>query len=247
MACDIPFVKTLSSRAPSRRLDRSPCGTTTGIAIQDATIVLVSGMSFGGAGSESQVRLLRASGGRGRVLARTGGGEGGFSPFLAPSLSSSSVFLTRTGRRQEVTQGFVRIDLRSRRLTTVPANINLAGAVARDERGRFWYVQGPEPELVSHGDPPFCFSPLEPCRLVRASASPFSDTPRTLLPRLGTSTGFDQYLIAFAADPPVLSGDLTRAVVRGGAIVRREPGPAWRSSSCARVTRTSWRPPLGPA
>ena len=57
--------------------------------------------------------------------------------------------------------------------------------MARDEQSRaFWYVQGPEPHADYHGDPPFCRSPLEPCRLVRASASPFSATARTLPTRL---------------------------------------------------------------
>jgi hypothetical protein len=218
--CDIPYVKTLASRAPSRRLDRSPCGATAGIAIRGETIVHVSGVSQGGAGSESQVLLLRARGGAARVLARTGGGEGGFSPFVSPNLSASSVWLTRTGQRQGVTPGFVRIDLGSGRLTTIPPNLNLAGRVARDERGRFWYVQGPEPDFDYHAEPPFCTSPLDPCRLVRASASPFSTAPRTLLPRLSIDNGF---LFAFATDPPRLIGVLTRAVVRGGAVARREP------------------------
>lgn len=223
--CDVPYIKTLSSRAPSRRLDRSQCGATAGIAIRDATIVHVAGVSLGGAGSESQVRLLRAGGGSARRLARAGGGEGGYSPFGSPNLSSSSVFLTRTGQRQGVAQGFLRIDLRTGRLTTVAANLNLAGVFARDERGRFWYVQGPEPEVSDHGDPPYCRSAIDPCRLVRASASPFSSTTRALLPRLSVDGAAGQYLVAFAADPPRLTGDLTRAIVRAGAVTRREPLP----------------------
>ncbi len=180
-------------------------------------------MSLGGAGSESQVRLLRASGGAARILARAGGGEGGFSPFTSPNLSASAVWLTRTGRRQGVVQGFLRIDVRSRRLETVPANLNLAGRVARDERGRFWYVQGPEPEVDAFGEPPFCRSTLQPCVLVRASASPLSTTERTLLPRLTIDTRGDQFIIASAADPLRLSGTLERTIVRGSAVARREP------------------------
>jgi hypothetical protein len=33
--CDIPYVKTLSARAPCRRLDRGLCAPTTGMAIRD--------------------------------------------------------------------------------------------------------------------------------------------------------------------------------------------------------------------
>ena len=223
--CDIPYVKTATSRAPSRRLDRSPCGATAGIAIHGTQIVHVSGISLGGAGSESQVRLLSASGGAARILARAGGGEGGFSPFTSPSLSASTVWLARTGRRQEVVPGFLRIDLRSRRLETVPANLNLAGRVARDERGRFWYVQGPEPEINTFGELPYCRSSLQPCWLVRASASPFATTPRTLLPRLSIDDRGYQYIIASAADPLRLSGVLERTIVRRGLIAGREAVP----------------------
>ena len=82
------------------------------------------------------------------------------------------MWLTRTGVRQDVDQGFVRIDLRSRRLTTVPAD--LAGRVARDDRGRFWYVHGPERNFEAYNSSPHCTSQLAPCQLVQASASPFS-------------------------------------------------------------------------
>ena len=124
MDCDIPYVKTLASRAPSRRLDRSQCGETTGMAIRRDTIVLVTDINQGGAGSESQVRLLRAGGGAARILARTTGGEGGYSPFVAPSLSASAVWLARVGRREGVQPGFLRIDLASARLTTVPGDVD---------------------------------------------------------------------------------------------------------------------------
>lgn len=223
LPCDIPYVKTLSSRAPSRRLDRSRCGSTVGMAIRGETIVDVTDINQGGAGSESDVRRLRARGGAATILARTAGGEGGYSPFRSPSLSASAVWLTRTGQRDGVQQGFLRIDLRSRRLTTVPANLNLAGRVARDEHGSFWYVQGPEPDFDDNSS---CASPLEPCRLVRASASPFSATPRALLPRLSIAGAGSHVISAFAADPPVLAGELTRTIVRGGTIAGRQPLPA---------------------
>lgn len=217
MACDIPYVKTLSSSAPSRRLDRSECGRTTDIAIRDMTIVQVTDIDQGGAGSESDVRRLRAGGGAALRLARMTGGEGGYSPFSSANLSSSAVFLTRTGLRQDVDQGFVRISFATRRLTTVAANVELAGDVARDERGTFWYVQGSEPNFDFHAERPFCRSPYQPCRLVQASASPFSSRERTLQARLDVGT--------FAGTPAVLSGTLTRAVVSRGSVVRREPLP----------------------
>ena len=223
LACDIPYVKTLGSAAPSRRLDRSQCGYTEGMAIRGETIVHVTGVNQGGAGSESQVRLLRTRGGAARMLARAGGGEGGYSPFTEPSLSAGAVWLTRTGQRQGVQQGFLRIDLRSHKLTTIPANLNLAGSVARDEHGTFWYVQGPEPGFDYHGERPYCSSPIEPCRLVRATADPFSATPRALLPRLAIDGAQSQIINVPAAAPAQLAGTLTRTVVTGGRVSGVEP------------------------
>lgn len=220
MDCDIPYVKTLASRAPSRRLDRSQCGETTGMAIRRDAIVLVTDINQGGAGSESQVRLLRAGGGAARILARTTGGEGGYSPFVAPSLSASAVWLARVGRREGVQPGFLRIDLASARLTTIAADVQ---RLARDERGRMWYVEGPEIDWDAESS---CRSAIEPCRLVRASASPFSSTPRKLLPRMSVDgVAFPDSREAFAGDPLVVSGRLSRAIVAKGASAGSEGVP----------------------
>jgi hypothetical protein len=48
-------------------------------------VVQVTDVDQGGAGPETQVRVLRAHGGAARVLARAPGGEGGFSPFASPN------------------------------------------------------------------------------------------------------------------------------------------------------------------
>lgn len=218
--CDIPYVKTLSVRAPSRPLDRGFCAPTTGMSIRGKRIVQVTDVDQGGAGSETQVRVLAAGGGAGRVLARQAGGEGGYSPFSSPSQSASAIYLTRTGFREATLTGFVRIDLASGRLTTVLPNMPLAGRVVRDERGAFWYVRAPESPEEDHGEPPFCVSPLEPCRLVRASASPFSSATRALPARLRASV---KKRTDTNTPSIIVSGDYTRAVVRRSAVVRREP------------------------
>ena len=228
--CDIPYVKTLSSRRTSRRLDRGQCGVTTAMTIRDARIVQVSDEDQGGAGSEAQVRLLRSGGGRARLLAREGGGEGGYSPYASPSQSASAVFLTRTGNREPM--NFVRIDLRSGRRSEVDPRLPLGGSVVRDERGTFWYVQAPEPQdNFGNSPPPFCTrsfptrsSPLlQPCRLVRASADPFSRARRVLPPRLTRSGPLDLLIVGRFGDPLAVSGELSRAVVAREAVVGREP------------------------
>jgi len=146
---------------------------------------------------------------------------GGYSQFSSPSQSVSAVWLTRTGNREPM--DFLRIDLASGRLTAVHPNVWMAGRLARDERGTFWYVQAPEPPWEYHGEPPFCTSPLEPCRLVRSSASPFSSTTRALTPRLRVTSPNAPTEGGPCTEPIVIFGDLTRAIVRRSTVVRREP------------------------
>lgn len=243
MDCDIPYVKTLSARAPSRRLDRGLCAPTTGMSIRRDRIVQVTDLDQGGAGSETQVRVLRAHGGPARVLAHAPGGEGGYSPFSSPNQSASAVWLTRTGNREPL--DFLRVDIASRRLTAVHPNVPLAGRVARDERGTFWYVQAPEPPEEYYGEPPFCVSPLEPCRLIRSSASPFSSATRALPPQLRLSVGAWRDISGLFTDPPEVSGDLTRTTVRRSTIMRREPLRAV-SLELLRSDRPEGRGPFAP-
>jgi hypothetical protein len=219
MDCDVPYVRTLPARGAARRLDRGQCGVTTGMSIRGDSIVQVSDENQGGAGSESQVRQLRAGGGRSRLLARAGGGEGGYSPFVSASQSASTVWLTRTGNRAPA--NLLRIDIASKRLTEVAPHLPLAGRVARDERGVFWYVQGPEPPEEYDAEPPFC-SLGQPCRLIRASADPFSALTRTLAPRITLSPAAAN-APAPGTGPVAIAGDVTSEIVRAGASLRRDP------------------------
>jgi hypothetical protein len=216
--CDVPFLRTLSSTAPSRRLDRGSCGRTTGLSLRRDRIVQVT---FGSPASatrfDSQVRLLSAHGGAVKVVARQGSGEES-NVFASPNQSADAIWLTRTGVNPE--PAFVLIDLRSRRPRTreVEAHANLAGPLARDERGTLWYVEGGE----FRGDGCAASAPV-PCRLVRASVSPFSPLPRALLPRLTISAPSNTTPSPLYGDPFVLSGRLTRTIVRYDTIVRTDP------------------------
>lgn len=221
--CDVPYVKTLSSRAPARRLDRGLCARTIGMSIRGPRIVQVTSFYLDFNAAESQVRRLSAGGGRMRVLARSGSGLDGYSQFTSPSQSAGSVWLTRIGNRDP--QDFLRVGVGGGKLTAVQPNLLLAGRVARDERGRFWYVQGPEPlgdTEAAHGFPPFCGSGIGACHLVRASASPFSSRERTLPVALRMTS---DYVGVVYGDTAEVAGNLTRPVVRRSAVLRREPLP----------------------
>jgi len=211
--CDVPFVKVLTSRAPSKRLDRGACGRTTGLSLRGRRLVQVTiGAPQAGRRIASQVRALSVRGGRSRVLAERGFG---YEPnvYASPSQSARSVWVTRNNSSDG--SRFVRISVATGRLVDVPSQLGLTGPLVRDERGRFWYVEG----LTAVG----CTdqAPL-PCRLVEASADPTSATVRTLAPGMSISGSADTPGILLYGDPFKLSGLLTRTVVRGGQIVRIE-------------------------
>lgn len=209
--CDVPYVKALNSSAPSRRLDRGSCGETTGISIQGTSIVQVTfGTPPSATRFDSQVRLLSAHGGASRLLARQGSGEES-NDFASPTQTAATVFVTRSG--SHVASTFVAIDLRTGRRTEVAAHANLTGPLAAG----FYYVEGGE----FRGEGCTDAAPV-PCRLVHASASPFSPTARSLLPKLTISAPSDTELPVFG-DPFALSGRLTQTVVTGSRVVRTDP------------------------
>ena len=217
--CDVPYVKTVSSTAPPRRLDRGSCGTTTGMSIRRDRIIQVTfGSPPRATRFESQVRRLSAGGGAVKVLARQGSGEES-NAFSSPSQSASTVWVTRTGVNPRPM--FVRVDPLTGARREVRANTNLTGPLARDPRdGHFLYVEGGEfagescQELIA----------VSPCRLVDSAVNPFSSRQRALLPTLTiTSPGANTAPPPAFGDPFALSGRLARTIVSAGAIVRRDP------------------------
>jgi hypothetical protein len=215
--CDVPFVRDVGSARPSRRLDRGSCGRAEGLSIRGTRIIEVTFGSPPGTRFASQVRRLSAAGGAVRVLAAQTSGEES-NEFASATQSTSSVFVTRVGVHP--TPAFVRIDAATGRRTEVAARTGLVGPAARDERGVFWYVEGPG----RRSDDDCGEAVPVPCRLVRASASPFSSVPRTLTPRLTISAPSDAQVPGpLWTDPFVLAGRLTRSVVARGALLRDDP------------------------
>ena len=170
--CDIPYINDLSYRAPSKRLDRSECAETTGMAIRYLTIAQTTNFDQGGAGSVSQVRRLFENGGAARIVARTAGGEDGYSPFVSPISANGAFWVTRTGGRRGIYQGFVHIKLENDVLTTT-RYAAVASRIARDEEGLSWYIEGSVAEDSGRETAPYCRSPGAPCQLILASGDPF--------------------------------------------------------------------------
>jgi hypothetical protein len=204
--CDVPYVKTLGSAGPARRLDSGLCARTVGLSLQENRVVQLTSASRSDGFFASEVRLLDVRSGRMKLLSRAVEPTGG-EYFGTPSLSATAVYLMRS---TPTDQRFVRIELPSGRRTETPAHIDLEGAFARDERGVSWYVETP-----GRYDCSSVYRPDVPCRLVRTSASPFSSATRRLAPllRIALKPG----------EPPTITGRLERTVVRGRRILRREP------------------------
>ena len=219
-ACDLPYVKTLTSAAPARRLDRGSCGETTGLSLRQSRIVQVTfGSPPPATRYESQVRVLATRGGAVQVVARQGSGEES-NEFVSPNQSPDTIYLTRTGVNPEPT--FVEIGLTARtpRKREVRAQVELSGAFARDNQsGTFFYVEGGG----FRGDGCAQSVPAG-CRLVRSSVSPFSPLPHALLPRLTiSSTGEGSSTPPVYGDPFVISGRLTRTIIHFGVVGRVDP------------------------
>ena len=216
--CDVPYVKTLTSSARPRRLDRGSCGLTTGLSLRRERIVQVTfGTPASATRFDSQVRVLSARGGAARVVARQGSGEES-NELVSPNQSAGAIWLTRTGVNPEPT--FVVIDLNRRtpRMREVRAHTELTGSFARDDRGVFWYVEGGG----FRGDGCAQSAPV-PCRLVRATVSPFSPLPRPLLPKLTIASTGERVPSPVYGDPFEISGRLTRNVVVLGTVTRTDP------------------------
>lgn len=213
--CDVPYVALVSAARPARRLDRGSCGLTTGMSIRGERIIQVTfGTPADATRFDSQVRRLSARGGRARLLARQGSGEES-NVFASPSQSAASVWLTRTGVNPRPM--FVRIDATTGRRREVRALTELTGALARDERGVFHYVEG----TAVFGDSCAQLAPV-PCRLVRTATSPFSSRRRALLPTLTIENPKGATAMT-SGDPWVLRGRLYRAWVSAGRLVRTQP------------------------
>lgn len=181
-ACDMPYAGKLGRPSSVRRLDRSECGTTIGMTMGQApsgaiTLIQVTDIDQGGAGSESQLRRLPVTGARAVILDRAGGGEGGYSPFASPSLTSTSLWLTRTGSRQHIEPGVIRITSpASRRPKYNEYHDNsIAGRFVAQDGGHYWMLRGTNggDEQSSYDAAAYC-TEQQPCQLIRANGSPAS-------------------------------------------------------------------------
>jgi hypothetical protein len=216
--CDVPYVKNLSSSAPSRRLLKSKCQQTdpghasirgTRIAISS---VDTSGADKNGAGLKvAEVRKYSAGGGGSQVIARQSFGEES-NYFGQVAQDDRFAYTVRVGIHQANT--LVRIPWAGSKPEEVRAFRTLTDAFAKPAANTSLYVESQGGEETSCDG----FTDI-PCRIVLAPAIPFGGAQRTLTPQL--TVAYEGQ--ARAGQPLPFSGTLTQQVVSGNSVVSTTP------------------------
>ncbi|MET0602415.1 MAG: hypothetical protein ABW167_10530 [Baekduia sp.] len=229
-ACDVPYVRTLSSRGSStRKLDRGHCSAISQLDVGDGYVAILAHPAVTYGSGATEARVVKVGGGRSRTLQREAQGEE--SNYIgAVSLDDGALYTARGGIRQA--NVFTRIRLSSRTRTDVRAFVNLAGAFARD-RGHDYYAQ-----TVSFESSTECG-----CIIV-AGDDPFAATQRVLAPELALTVAPQPVYVDSA---PAAVAKLTRRRVSRTAVVGTAPVagmPVELLSTDVLSGRVSQRPPV---
>jgi hypothetical protein len=229
-SCDVPYVRTLSSRGSStRKLDRGHCSAITQLDAGEGYVALLAHPAPKYGSGETEARVVKIGGGRSRMLQREAQGEE--SNYIgAVSLDGGALYTARGGIRQA--NVFTRIRLSSRVRTDVRAFVSLAGAFARD-RGQDYYAQ-----TVSFENSTECG-----CIIV-AGDDPFAVAQRVLAPELALTVAPQP---VYADSAPAAVATLTRRTVSRTAVVGTTPVagmPVELLSTDVLSGRVNQRPPV---
>jgi hypothetical protein len=216
--CDVPYVKSLSSSAPSRRLLKSKClQTDPGHASIRGTRIVVSSVDTSGADANgagpkvAELRRYSATAGGSQVMVRQSFGEE--SNFFGQVAQDDRVAYTvRVGIHQANT--FMRVPFAGGRPEEALAFRTLTDAFAKPAANSSLYVESQGGEETSCDG----FTDI-PCRLVRAPALPFGGVQRTLTPQLTVAYEGQPR----AGQPLAFSGTLSQQVVSGSSVVSTTP------------------------
>jgi hypothetical protein len=205
-ACDVPYVRTLSSHGSStRKLDRGHCAAISQLDVGDGYVAILAHPAVTYGSGETEARVVKVGGGRSRTLQREAQGEE--SNYIgAISLDGGALYTARGGIRQA--NVFTRIRLGSGARTDVRAFVNLEGAFARDG-GHDYYAQ-----TVSFESSTECGC------IVVAGDDPFAVAQRVLAPELALTAAPQPVYVDSA---PSAVATLTRRTVSRTAVVGTAP------------------------
>jgi hypothetical protein len=216
--CDVPYVKNLSSSAPSRRLLKSKCvQTDRGQASIRGTRIVISSLDTSGADSNgaglkvAELRKYSATKSGSDVILKQSFGEESNS-FGQVAQDDRYGYTVRVGIHQANT--FVRIAWSGGKAEEVRAFRTLTAAFAKPAANSSLYVE------TQGGEETSCdgFTDI-PCRIVRAPAVPFGGVQRTLTPQLTVAYQGQPR----SGQPLTFSGALTQQVVAGNTVVSTTP------------------------
>jgi hypothetical protein len=216
--CDVPYVKNLSSSAPSRRLLKSKClQTDPGHASIRGTRIVISSVDTSGADKNgaglkvAELRKYSAGDGGSQVIVKQSFGEESNS-FGQVAQDDRFAYTVRVGIHQANT--FVRIPWAGGKEEEVRAFRTLTDAFAKPAANTSLYVESQGGEETSCDG----FTDI-PCRIVLAPAIPFGGVQRTLTPQLTVAYEGQPR----AGQPLPFSGTLTQQVVSGNSVVSTTP------------------------
>jgi hypothetical protein len=216
--CDVPYVKSLSSSAPSRRLLKSKCLQTDAghVSIRGTRVIIssvdTSGADANGAGLKvAELRKYSTKGAGSQVMVKQSFGEES-NYFGQVAQDDRFAYTVRVGIHQANT--FMRVPFSGGKPEEVRAFRTLTDAFAKPAANTSLYVESQGGEESSCDG----FTDI-PCRIVLAPAIPFGGVQRTLTPQL---------TVAYEGQPrngqPLpFSGALTQQVVSGNSVVSIQP------------------------
>jgi hypothetical protein len=217
--CDVPYVKSLSSSAPSRRLLKSKClQTDPGQASIRGTRIVISSVDTSAADKKSHVgikvaelRRYSATASGSQVMVRQSfGEESNF--FGQVAQDDRFAYTVRVGIHQANT--FMRVSFAGGRPEEVRALRTLTDAFAKPAANSSLYVE------TQGGADTSCdgYTGI-PCRIVLAPALPFGGAQRTLTPQLSIAYEGQPR----AGQPLPFGGTLSQQVVSGNSVVSTTP------------------------
>lgn len=216
--CDVPYVKNLSSSAPSRRLLKSKClQTDPGHASIRGTRIVISSVDRSGADENgaglkvAELRKYSATASGSQVMVRQSFGEES-NLFGQVAQDDRFAYTVRVGIHQANT--FVRVPFAGGGPEEARAFRTLTDAFAKPAANTSLYVESQD------DDGPSCdgFTDI-PCRIVLAPALPFGGAQRTLTPQLTVAYEGQPR----AGQPLPFSGTLSQQVVSGNSVVSTTP------------------------
>jgi len=221
-ACDVPYVRTLSSRGSSaRKLDRGHCAAISQLDAGEGSVAILAHPAVQYGSGATEARVVKAGGGRSRTLQREAQGEE--SNYLgAIALDRGALYTARGGIRQA--NVFTRIRLSDGARTDVRAFVNLGGAFARD-RARDYYAQTESYEsstecgcIIVAGDDPFAVAQRALAQDLALTVAPqpvYVDSAPSAVATLTRRTVSRTAVVSVAAVPGVPVELLSSDVVSG--------------------------------